>query len=164
MLKHSASDFRESISNKDSILLKIENVFGEMNLPEVIHSKEIIDKVEWLAKSSLGENNTRPSSRGDLKMTEWNDANVTISKSSEISVDDDKTEKSHLEDLKEEYKELQNKYHSVVEQSDILEKSLLERNHLIQRWEQILENVDMPTSMQSTDLELRIEWLSRALT
>lgn len=163
-IKNSASAFRESVSNKDSILQKIENVFGEMNLPEVIHSKEIIDKVEWLAKSSLGANNTTPSSRGDLKMTEWNDANVTISKSSEISVDDDKTEKSHLEDLKEEYEELQNKYHSVVEQSDILEKSLLERNHLIQRWEQILEKVDMPTSMQSTDPELRIEWLSRALT
>ena len=51
----------------------------------------------------------------------------------ETSVDDEKTRKSHLQDLKEEYEELQNKYRSVVEQSDILEKYLLERNHLIQR-------------------------------
>jgi len=45
---------------------------------------------------------------------------------------------------------------SVVEQLDILQKSLFERNHLIQRWEQILENVDMPTSMQSIDPEFQI--------
>lgn len=141
-IQNSASAFRESVSNKDSLLQKIENVFGEMNLPEAIHSKEIIDKVQWLAKSSLGVNNTM----------------------SETSVDDDKTGKSHLEDLKEEYEELQDKYRRVVEQSDILEKSVLERNHLIQRWEQILENVDMPTSMRSTDPEFQIEWLSRALT
>ena len=82
----------------------------------------------------------------------------------ETSVDDDKTQKSHLQDLKEEYKELQNKYRSVVEQSDILEKSFLERNHLIQRWEQILENVDMPTSMWSVDPEFQIEWLRRSPT
>lgn len=163
-IQNSTSAFQESVSNKDSLLQNIENIIGEMNLPEVIHSKELIDKVEWLAKSSLEANNTTLSSRRDLKMTEWNDANVTISKSSETSVDDDKIEKSRLEDLKEEYDELQNKYCSVVEKSDILEKSLLERNHLIQRWEQILENVDMPTSTRSTDPEFQIEWLSRALT
>lgn len=163
-IQNSTSAFRESVSNKDSLLQKIENVFGEMNLPDVIHSKELIDKVEWLAKSSLEANNTTLSNSRDLKMTEWNDANVTIGKLSETSVDDDKIEKSHLEDLKEEYEEIQNKYCSVVEKSDILEKSLLERNHLIQRWEQILENVDMPTSMRSADPEFQIEWLSRVLT
>ena len=68
-------------------------------------------------------------------MTEWNDANVTISKLSETSVDDDKIEKRCLEYLKEQCKELHNKYCSVVGKSYISKKSLLKRNHFFQRWE-----------------------------
>ena len=68
-----------------------------------------------------------------------------------------------VEDLRRKHEELQGKYLSLAEQSDMLEQSLLERNHLIQRWEEVLENVEMPASVKAMEPEDRIEWLGRAL-
>jgi len=45
----------------------------------------------------------------------------------------------------------------------MLEQSLLERNHLIQRWEEVLDSVEMPASVKSMEPEDRIEWLGRVL-
>jgi hypothetical protein len=45
----------------------------------------------------------------------------------------------------------------------MLEKSLLERNHLIQIWEEVLDNVEMVASVKSTEPKDRIEWPGRAL-
>lgn len=73
------------------------------------------------------------------------------------------TEKSN--DLDMCWQELQAKTAALheAEQSDMLEQSLLERNHLIQRWEGVLDSVEMPASVKSLEPEDRIEWLGRAL-
>lgn len=68
-----------------------------------------------------------------------------------------------IEDLRRKHEELQGKYLSLTEQSDMLEQSSLERNHLIQRWEEVLDSVEMPASVKSMEPEERIEWLGRAL-
>jgi hypothetical protein len=54
-----------------------------------------------------------------------------------------------IEDLRRKHEELQGKYLSLDEQSDMLEQSLLERNHLIKRWEEVLDNVEMPGSVET---------------
>eukprot|EP01018_Ginkgo_biloba_P024615 Gb_40009 [translate_table: standard] len=163
-IQNSANALREMVLHKDSILQKIEEVLRQMNLPEVLLSKELIDKIEWLARSFCGTENAALSTSRDWRMSERNDTDIAVYKLSEASVDDNTTQDQRLEDLRRKYEELNDKYHSLIEQSVMLEQSLLERSDLIQRWEEFLDTVDMPTSVRSMDLEVRIEWLGRELT
>eukprot|EP01018_Ginkgo_biloba_P014200 Gb_07542 [translate_table: standard] len=163
-IRNSATALRESFLHKDSVLQKIEEILEDFNFPEQFYSKEIIEKIEWLARSCSVENAPLLGD-WDQKISERDnedDADFQVSKP-RLDVFNF-SQNQQIEDLRRKHEELQGKYFSLAEQSDMLEQSLLERNHLIQRWEEVLDSVDMPVSMRSMEPEDRIEWLGRALT
>lgn len=162
-IRNSANSLRESFFHKDTILQKIEEILEELNLPEQFHSMEIIEQIEWLARSYSVESD--PLSRSlDQRMPRRDDEDDASFRASNSELDAVNLSQSQLiEDLRRKHEELQGKYLSLAEQSDMLEQSLLERNHLIQRWEEVLDSVEMPTSVKSLEPEDRIEWLGRAL-
>lgn len=162
-IRNSANSLRESFFHKDTILQKIEEILEELNLPEQFHSMEIIEQIEWLARSYSVENDTLSRSL-DQRMPQRDDEDDASYMASNSELDAVNLSQSQLvEDLRRKHEELQGKYLSLAEQSDMLEQSLMERNHLIQRWEEVLENVEMPASVKSMEPEDRIEWLGRAL-
>ncbi|KAH9331344.1 hypothetical protein KI387_003452, partial [Taxus chinensis] len=163
-VQSSANALQESLSHKDSVLQKIQNILGEVNLPYELCSKEIVDKIEWLVRSSSGEENASHSSSRDWKISEGNDTHVVDYKSPGASVDCGMIDKRSVDDLNTMFEELQDKYRSLVEQACMTEQALSERNHLIQRWEKALNSIDIPTSTQSFEPESKIEWICKALS
>lgn len=162
-IRNSANSLRESFFHKDTILQKIEEILEELNLPEQFHSMEIIEQIEWLARSYSVESD--PLSRSlDQRMPRRDDEDDASFMASNSELDAVNLSQSQvIEDLRRKHEELQGKYLSLAEQSDMLEQSLLERNHVIQRWEEVLDSVEMPGSVKSMEPEDRIEWLGRAL-
>ena len=47
----------------------------------------------------------------------------------------------------------------LTKKNEMLENSLMEWNNLVQRWEEILDNINMPPQLSSFEPEDRIEWL-----
>ncbi|GLJ18240.1 hypothetical protein SUGI_0322620 [Cryptomeria japonica] len=157
-VKNSVNNFQQS----SSVIQKIENL-EEVNFPEDLRPKELIDKIEWLARTSAEENASYSSSR-DWKISEGSDTNVADYKSPETIMDGEMIKESNGDDLKTKFEELQDKYRSLVEQLGMMEQSLSERDNLIQRWESLLNSIDLPASLQSFEVESKIEWLCRALS
>ena len=66
-IRNSATQFRDYFLQKDSILQKIEETVEELNFPDEFHSKDTVDKVEWLAKCVAGSTHLTPEeSNSDL--------------------------------------------------------------------------------------------------
>ncbi|KAH9329760.1 hypothetical protein KI387_001868, partial [Taxus chinensis] len=162
-IRNSATALRESFLHKDSVLQKIEETMEELNLPEEFHCKEITEKIEWLARSCSFENPLLSRSLGQ-EMSERDDRDDTGFQLLNPQLGGfNSSQNEVIEDLRRRHEELQHKYLSLAEQSDMLEQSLLERNQLIQRWEEVLDNIQMPLPVRSMEPEDRIEWLGRAL-
>ncbi|KAL7097659.1 hypothetical protein ACP275_10G157400 [Erythranthe tilingii] len=68
------------------------------------------------------------------------------------------------DDLRWTYEELQNKFYGLSEQNAMLAQSLTEISNLVQRWEEILDRVDMPSLVRPMDPEDKIQWLVGALS
>ncbi|MQL83523.1 hypothetical protein Taro_016014 [Colocasia esculenta] len=163
-IRNSATAFRDSFLQKDSILQKIEEVMEELDLPEDFHSKDIVEKVDWLAKfatestsfqstdweqkNSLGGSQADPGPVGTD--TKWKDSLQSVSSPGQ-------------DDLKRKYEELLNRFYGLAEQNDMLEQSLMERNDLVRRWEKVLDRIDMPLQLKCLEPEDRLEWLGRKL-
>ncbi|KAK8550603.1 hypothetical protein V6N13_119119 [Hibiscus sabdariffa] len=160
-IRNSATALRESFLLKDSVLQRIEEILEDLDLPEHFHSRDIIEKVDWLARSTTG--NSLPtadwgqqSSIGGLH----SDAGV-------VSVDtwkEDAQGSTLGEDLRRNYEDLQSKFYGLAEQNEMLEQSLTERNHLVQKWEEVLDGIYMPSQLRSMEPEGKIEWLGVALS
>ncbi|XP_076936973.1 uncharacterized protein LOC143604345 [Bidens hawaiensis] len=67
------------------------------------------------------------------------------------------------DELRRNYEELQNKFYGLAEHNEMLEQSLMERNNLVQRWEEVLDKINIPSQFRSLEPEDRIEWLRVAL-
>ncbi|XP_057837732.2 trans-Golgi network-localized SYP41-interacting protein 1 isoform X1 [Cryptomeria japonica] len=162
-IRNSATALRESFLQKDSVLQKIEEILEELNLPEEFHYKEITEKIEWLVRSCSIE--SAPLLKNlDQEMSERDDRGDMSFQSPNSQLDTFNSSRNEvIEDLRRRHEELQHKYLNLAEQSDMLEQSLLERNQLIQRWEEVLDNAQMPLPVRSMEPEDRIEWLGRAL-
>ncbi|CAA7408249.1 unnamed protein product [Spirodela intermedia] len=162
-IRNSATQFRDYFLQKDSILQKVEETVEELDLPEEFHSKDIVEKVEWLAKSVAGSTS--------LSLTDWQRQTTSAESHADtglVSMDGWKdglpsVSTLQLDDLNRKYEELQSKFYSLAEQNDMLEQSLRERNSLVQRWEKVLDGIDMPQQLRSSEPEDRIEWLGRKL-
>ncbi|XAR71456.1 hypothetical protein NMG60_11028718 [Bertholletia excelsa] len=162
-IRNSATALRESFLLKDSVLQRIEEILEDLELPENFHSRDIIEKVDWLAQSVTGNS---------LPITEWDQKSPvgdgTYSDTGFVNRDagkEDAQPSSHLvDDLKRKYEELQTKFYGLAEQNEMLEQSLMERNNVVQRWEGILERINMPLQLRSMEPEDRIEWLGTALS
>ncbi|XVF48197.1 hypothetical protein PTKIN_Ptkin03bG0171100 [Pterospermum kingtungense] len=161
-IRNSATALRESFLLKDSVLQRIEEILEDLDLPEHFHSREIIEKVDWLARSAAGNS---------LPPTDWDQKSSVAGSYSDagfISVDtwkEDAHPSSTLgEDLRSKYEDLQSKFYGLAEQNEMLEQSLTERNHLVQRWEELLDGIDIPSQLRSVEPEEKIEWLGGALS
>ncbi|KGN60307.2 hypothetical protein Csa_002649 [Cucumis sativus] len=162
-IRNSATALRESFLLKDSVLQRIEEILDELDLPENFHSRDIIDKIDWLAKSSMGENllHTDWDQRSSVAGGSGSDANFVITDAWKDEVQPDA---NVGDDLRRKYEELQTKFYGLAEQNEMLEQSLMERNIIVQRWEELLEKIDIPSHFRSMEPEDKIEWLHRSLS
>lgn len=157
-IRNSATALRESFLLKDSLLHRIEEILEDLDLPEHFHARDILEKVEWLARSANG-NSLRP--------TDWDQrssdggAGIVLS---DPWREDVQTGTSSEDDLRIKFEELKGKFYGLAEQNEMLEQSLMERNTLVQRWEELLENIDMPPQLQSMEVEHKIEWLASTIS
>ncbi|GMI81545.1 hypothetical protein like AT4G31570 [Hibiscus trionum] len=160
-IRNSATALRESFLLKDSVLQRIEEILEDLDLPEHFHSRDIIEKVDWLARSTTASS---------LPPTDWDQQSSIGGLQSDagvVSVDtwkEDAQQGSTLgEDLRRKYDDLQGKFYRLAEQNEMLEQSLTERNHLVQKWEELLDGIYMPSQLRSMEPEEKIEWLGGAL-
>ncbi|CAH8328369.1 unnamed protein product [Eruca vesicaria subsp. sativa] len=156
-IRNSATALRESFLLKDSLLHRIEEILEDLDFPEHFHARDILDKVEWLARSANG-NSLRPSD-WDQK---GSDGGGYVP--SEPCREDGQTGTSSENNLRIKFEELQGKFYGLAEQNEMLEQSLMHRNNLIQRWEALLGNIDMPLQLKSMEVENKIEWLASTIS
>ncbi|XP_052208944.1 trans-Golgi network-localized SYP41-interacting protein 1 isoform X2 [Diospyros lotus] len=162
-IRNSATALRESFLLKDSVLQRIEEILEDLELPEHFHSRDIIEKVDWLAQSVAG--NSMPIANWEQKSSvEGGSYSDTGLVPMDAWKEDLQLNSNFGDDLRTKYEELQNKYYSLAEQNEMLEQSLMERNNLVQRWEEILERINMPLQLRTMEPEDRIEWLGTALS
>ncbi|XP_057958272.1 trans-Golgi network-localized SYP41-interacting protein 1 isoform X2 [Malania oleifera] len=162
-IRNSATALRESFLLKDSVLQRIEEVLEDLDLPENFHSRDIIEKVDWLARSATG--NSLPPTDWDQKSAggggSYSDAGFVVT---ETWKEDVQSSSNMGDDFRRKYDELQSKFYELAEQNEMLEQSLMERNNLVQRWEEVLDRIDMPSHLRSVEPEDRIEWLGSAFS
>ncbi|KAE9588972.1 hypothetical protein Lalb_Chr22g0361211 [Lupinus albus] len=161
-IRNSANALRESFLLKDSVLQRIEEVLEDLDLPEQFHSKDIIEKIDWLARLVAANS---------LSMNEWGQKDSagggSYSDGGYVVTDSWKKDDSPLQpdsedDFRKKFEEVQTKYYVLAEQNEMLEQSLMERNNLVQRWEELVDRIDMPSNLQSMEMEDRIEWVGGA--
>ncbi|XP_056859471.1 trans-Golgi network-localized SYP41-interacting protein 1 isoform X2 [Raphanus sativus] len=157
-IRNSATALRESFLLKDSLLHRIEEILEDLDLPEQFHTRDILDKVEWLARSANG-NSLRPSD-WDQKSSDGGAGYVP----SETWREEGQTGTSSEDDLRIKFDELQGKFYGLAEQNEMLEQSLMHRNNLVQRWEALLGNIDMPPQLKSMEVENKIEWVASTIS
>ncbi|KAI4337430.1 hypothetical protein L6164_015849 [Bauhinia variegata] len=161
-IRNSANALRESFLLKDSVLQRIEEILEDLDLPEQFHSRDIIEKIDWLARSAAG--NSVPMNDWDQKSSagggSYSDAGFVVMDSLK---DDGQLQSDSGDDFRKKFEELQSKFYGLAEQNEMLEQSLMERNSLVQRWEELIDRIDLPSHLRSMDTEDRIEWLGRAL-
>lgn len=161
-IRHSATALRESFLLKDSLLQRIEEILEDLDLPEHLHFKDIIEKVDWLARSVTG--NALPLADLDQKSSIGGSYSDTGFAVTDAWRDDMQPSSNANEDLRRQYDELQGKFYGLAEQNEMLEQSLMERNNLLQRWEGLLDRINMPVHVRSVEPEEKIEWLANALS
>ncbi|XP_078443251.1 nucleoporin [Wolffia australiana] len=137
-IRNSATQFRDFFLQKDSILQKIEEIVEDLDLPEEFHTNDIVEKVEWLAKSA---------SQGTSLPTDW-----------ENKFDSRDSPSKNIR-----YGDLENKLYKLAEQNEMLEQSLRERNNHVQRLEKVIDEIEMPQQLRTDEPEVRLEWLGRKL-
>ncbi|CAM8919572.1 unnamed protein product [Rhodiola kirilowii] len=164
-IRNSATALRESFLLKDSVLQRIEEILEDVELPEHLHSREIIDKIDWLARSNVGNSNALPATDWDQKSSpdggSYSDNGFVVM---DAWKDDSQHNSSSNDDLRRKHEELQNKFYALAEQNEMLEQSLMERNNVVQRLEEVLDKINMPAHLRSMETESRIEWLGNALS
>ncbi|KAL6524236.1 hypothetical protein OROMI_031331 [Orobanche minor] len=160
-IRNSATALRESFLLKDSVIQRIEEILEDLELPDHFHSRSLIEKIEWLAKSVGG--NSSP-------LGDWDARSLVEGGSCPDSgfvgvnglKEDMHTNPYSVDDLRIRYEELQNKFYGLAEQNEMLEQSLLQRNKLVQQWEEILDRVDLPFQLRSMEPEYKIQWMRSA--
>ncbi|XP_073010197.1 uncharacterized protein [Typha latifolia] len=157
-IRNSATALRDSFLLKDSILQRIEEVLEDLDLPEHFHSRDIVEKVEFLSKiageSSIAVDFDHKSSVGGP----FSDSRTVV-----MDAWKDGLQNPGFDELKSKYDELQRKFYSLAEHNDMLEQSLVERNYLVQKWEEALNRINMPSQVGTLEPEYRIEWLGNSL-
>ncbi|XP_042498874.1 centromere-associated protein E isoform X2 [Macadamia integrifolia] len=162
-IRNSATGLRESFLLKDSVLQRIEEILEDLELPEHFHSRDIIEKIDWLARSVNG--NLLPLTDWDQKSSvgggSYSDAGFVVM---DAWKEDLQPSSNTGDDFRRKYEELQSKFYGLAEQNEMLEQSLMERNNVVQRWEEVLDRINMPLQLRSVDPEDRIVWLGNALS
>ncbi|WOK96337.1 golgin subfamily B member 1 isoform X2 [Canna indica] len=163
-IRNSATAMRDSFLLKDSVLQRIEEVLEDLDLPEQFHSRDIVEKIELLSKmvsanssitmtdsdqkSSFGGSH---SDAGFMVMDPWRDDSQAV-------------QNPIFAELKSKYEQLEQKFYGLAEHNDMLEQSLVERNSLVQKWEEVLDKIHMPPQSSTLEPEDKIEWLGNVLS
>ncbi|XP_027939603.1 centromere-associated protein E isoform X2 [Vigna unguiculata] len=161
-IRNSSNALRESFLLKDSMLQRIEEIMEDLDLPEQFHSRDTIEKIDWLASSVSGNS---------LAMNDWEQKDAVVGGSysdagyvARDSWKDDSQLQPDSDDFRKKFEELQSNYYGLAEQNEMLEQSLIERNSLLRRWEELVNSVEMPSHLQSMETEDKIECICAALT
>ncbi|CAN8273307.1 unnamed protein product [Cochlearia groenlandica] len=157
-IRNSATSLRESFLLKDSMIHRIEEILEDLDLPDQFHARDILDKVEWLARSA-NVNSLRPSD-WDQKSSDGGSGYVL----SEPWKEDVQTGTGSEDGIRIKFEELQGKFYGMAEQNEMLEQSLMHRNNLVQRLEGLLGTIEMPPQLQSMEVESKIEWLASTIS
>lgn len=161
-IRNSATALRESFLLKDSVLQRIEEILEDLDLPEHFHSRDIIEKVDWLARSATA--NTLLPTDWDQKSSVGGSHSDTGFAVTDAWKEDVQSGSNSGDDLRRKYEVLQSKFYGLAEQNEMLEQSLMERNNLVQRWEERLARINLPSHLRLAEPEDRIEWLENELS
>ncbi|KAI5059780.1 hypothetical protein GOP47_0026099 [Adiantum capillus-veneris] len=154
-IRNSANALRESFLQKDAVLQKIEELLEDASLPVELQIKDTCEKVEWLLEAR---------NQNILTSAEGPSETVATRRSNSFEFAEQASQTEEIEQLNRKCDEYVRKYRAMAEELAMLEQSLLERNMLIQRWEEMLDNVDMPASIRSKEPEDKIQWLGVAVS
>ncbi|CAM0946888.1 unnamed protein product [Alopecurus aequalis] len=159
-IRNSATALRDSFILKDSVLQRIEEVLEDLDLPDRFHSRDIVDKIELLSKMAVGASFTMPD--GDKR------SSVDGRSESDAAMDSISDEQiSNLnpasDEMKNKYDELHRRFYELAEHNNMLEQSLVERNSIVQKWEEVLGQVSIPPQFRMLEPEDRIAWLGNRL-
>lgn len=155
-IRNSATALRESFLLKDSVLHRIEEILEDLELPEHFHARDIIEKIDWLASAVAGNS---------LAPSDWDQkSGAGEGPHMDTWQEEMPTHPNQENESTKKYDDLQSKFYALAEQNEMLEQSLMERNNLVQRWEEILDKINMPSQLRSMEPEDRIEWLGGALS
>ncbi|XP_020580370.1 golgin subfamily A member 4 isoform X2 [Phalaenopsis equestris] len=163
-IRNSATVLRDSFLQKDSVLQRIEEVLEDLELPNDFHEKDILEKIELLSRFAIDHSSTVT----DLDQKSLGERAHSDAEGYAVS-DANKNcrwpgSKEDFDELKQKHEELQGKYYRLAEHNQMLEQSLLERNNLVQKWEEVLDRIALPSHMKAMEPEDKIEWLGRVLS
>ncbi|KAK8461720.1 hypothetical protein SEVIR_1G087300v4 [Setaria viridis] len=159
-IRNSATALRDSFLLKDSVLQRIEEVLEDLDLPEQFHSRDIVEKIELLSKMAVGTSFTLPDGDKRSSVDGHSESGVAMD-----VINDEQNSNSNpaSDELKSKYEELHRKFYELAEHNNMLEQSLVERNSLIQKWEEVLGQISIPPQFRMLEAEDKIEWLGNRL-
>jgi chromosome segregation ATPase len=159
-IRNSATALRDSFLLKDSVLQRIEEVLEDLDLPEQFHSRDIVEKIELLSKMAVGTSFTLPDGDKRSSVDGHSESGATMD-----VINDEQNSNSNpaSDELKSKYEELHRKFYELAEHNSMLEQSLLERNSLVQKWEEVLGQISIPPQFRMLEAEDKIEWLGNRL-
>ncbi|PKA57560.1 hypothetical protein AXF42_Ash018535 [Apostasia shenzhenica] len=164
-IRNSATALRDSFLQKDSMLQRIEEVLDDLGLPDDFHDKDIVEKIELLSTITADNHSAVANNWSQIGSEEHAHSDAVRCRVIDISKDGRMPSAyTDFEELKRKYEELQGKFYGLTEHSDMLEQSLLERNNIVQKWEEILDRIDIPSHMRTVEPEDKIEWLGREIS
>ncbi|XP_039788199.1 golgin subfamily A member 4-like isoform X2 [Panicum virgatum] len=159
-IRNSATALRDSFLLKDSVLQRIEEVLEDLDLPEQFHSRDIVEKIELLSKMAVGTSFTLPV--GDKRSSVDGHSESSLAMD---AINDEQNSYSNpaSDELKSRYEELHRRFYELAEHNNMLEQSLVERNSVIQKWEEVLGQISTPPQFRMLEAEDKIAWLGNRL-
>jgi len=159
-IRNSATALRDSFLLKDSVLQRIEEVLEDLDLPEQFHSRDIVEKIELLSKMAIGTSFTLPD--GDKRSSV--DGHSESGAAMDVINDEQNSNSNSVSDeMKSKYEELNRRFYELAEHNNMLEQSLVERNSLIQKWEEVLGQISIPPQFRMLEAEDKLAWLGNRL-
>ncbi|GJN18998.1 hypothetical protein PR202_gb06225 [Eleusine coracana subsp. coracana] len=169
-IRNSATALRDSFLLKDSVLQRIEEVLEDLELPEQFHSRDIVEKIELLSKMAVSASITQPDGDKRSSVDGHCESSVAVDGHSESSVaidgmiyEQNSNSNNFLDEAKNKYDELHRRFDELAEHNNMLEQSLVERNSLIQKWEEVLGQISIPSQFRMLEAEDKIAWLGNRL-
>jgi chromosome segregation ATPase len=159
-IRNSATALRDSFILKDSVLQRIEEVLEDLDLPDRFHSRDIVEKIELLSKMAVGSSFTMPDGDKRSSVDGHSESGAAMD-----SISDEQISNSNpgSDEMKNKYDELHRRFYELAEHNNMLEQSLVERNSIVQKWEEVLGQVSIPPQFRMLEPEDRIAWLGNRL-
>nr|CAB3445591.1 unnamed protein product [Digitaria exilis] len=156
-IRNSATALRDSFLLKDSILQRIEEVLEDLDLPEQFHSQDIVEKIGLLSKMAVG---TVPDGNKISSVDGYSEPGMAMDV---INDEQNSVSNPASDELKSKYEDLHRRFYELAEHNNMLEQSLVERNSLIQKCEEVLGQINIPPQFRMLEAEDKISWLGNRL-